>query len=129
MKRFEKRLIVTPDDLDDLQHVNNVRYLEWVQEISREHWKELSEPLWDSSYYWVVRSHHIEYFRAAQLGDALLLTTFVPDVTGPLSRRIVEISRAHGGVLLARCETQWCLIDAVSNRPCRIPEPIQRCFE
>lgn len=129
MKRFEKRLTVAAADLDELQHVNNVRYLDWVQEISREHWLELSEPAWNTSYYWVVRSHHIEYFRPAQLGDELLLTTYVPDVAGPLSHRIVEICKAHGGVLLARCETQWCLVDSTSHRPCRIPGPIQQCFE
>ncbi len=129
MKRFKKQLTVGTNDLDELQHVNNVRYLEWVQEISREHWLELSEPQGNSQYYWVVRSHHIEYLRAAQLGDELVLTTYVPDVTGPLSRRVVEISKTDGGVLLARCETQWCLIDSASNRPCRIPEPIQQCFK
>lgn len=128
MKRFEKQLTVGPEDLDELQHVNNVRYLEWVQQISKEHWQELSNPEWDARYFWVVRSHHMEYFRPALAGDRLLLTTYVPEVTGPLSLRVVEISQAGKDVLIARCQTQWCLVDDTSKRPCRIPEAIRACF-
>ena len=128
MKRYFKHITVEKDDLDALEHVNNVRYLEWVQEISREHWKELSNPDWDARYFWVVRSHHIEYLRSAVAGDTLTLTTFVPEVTGPISRRVVEICQAGSGERVARCETQWCLIDAATKRPARIPEAIRTCF-
>ena len=128
MKRHTRQITVGPEDLDALQHVNNVRYLEWVQEISREHWAELTQPEWEARYFWVVRSHHIEYLRAAVAGDRLILTTFVPEVTGPLSRRVVEICQAGSGVLVARCETQWCLIDQATKRPSRIPGPIRDCF-
>ena len=128
MKRYIKHITVGDQDLDALRHVNNVRYLEWVQDISREHWSELSNPEWDAQYFWVVRSHHIEYRRGAVAGDLLLLTTFVPEVTGPLSRRVVEICLAESGEMVARCETQWCLIDSATKRPSRIPAPIRNCF-
>lgn len=128
MKRFIKEIMVGPADLDELQHVNNIRYLEWVQEISREHWSELSNSDWDSRYFWVVRSHNIVYQRAAVEGDRLSLTTFVPEVSGPISRRVVEICQADSGELVARCETQWCLMDSATKRPSRIPGPIIDCF-
>jgi len=128
LKRYVKNITVRAEDLDALQHVNNVRYLEWVQEVSREHWSELTNPEWDARYFWVVRSHHIEYLRSAVAGDALRLVTFVPEISGPLSRRVVEISQAPSGELVARCETRWCLIDTVTRRPSRIPEAIQACF-
>ncbi len=94
MKRYVKHITVGAADLDALQHVNNVRYLDWVQEISREHWSELTRPEWEARYFWVVRSHHIEYLRAAVAGDHLTLTTYVPKVSGPLSHRVVEICQA-----------------------------------
>ena len=128
MKRFVKHITVSTADLDHLKHVNNVRYLEWVQQISGEHWAQLSRPEWDSRYFWVVRSHHIDYYKEALLGEELELTTFVPELKGPLSRRIVEFRRAGSDQLLVRCETQWCLIDTSTKRPCRIPEPICACF-
>jgi len=128
LKRYVKHITVGAADLDALQHVNNVRYLDWVQEISREHWSELTRPDWEARYFWVVRSHHIEYLRAAVAGDHLTLTTYVPKVSGPLSHRVVEICQAGSGELVARCETQWCLLDQATKRPLRIPGPIRECF-
>ena len=39
MAYHQKSIRVSAQDLDDLQHVNNVRYLEWIQDISKEHWQ------------------------------------------------------------------------------------------
>ncbi|MGC1514312.1 MAG: acyl-CoA thioesterase, partial [Maribacter sp.] len=32
MTGFKKELIVKEEDLDDLNHVNNVRYVQWIQD-------------------------------------------------------------------------------------------------
>lgn len=39
MKTYSEAFDVVPNDLDDLNHVNNIRYVEWIQEISKRHWK------------------------------------------------------------------------------------------
>jgi len=36
--------------------------------------------------------------------------------------------RASDGVLLAKGETEWVFVDAVSGRPCSIPEQIKQAF-
>jgi len=41
MPQYEKTLTVVTEDLDELAHVNNVRYLDWIQDISKEHWNAL----------------------------------------------------------------------------------------
>ena len=38
MTVFEVTHTVISDDLDDLLHVNNVRYVQWVQDIAKAHW-------------------------------------------------------------------------------------------
>ena len=38
MKTYSEAFDVVPNDLDDLNHVNNIRYVEWIQEISKRHW-------------------------------------------------------------------------------------------
>lgn len=128
MKRYTTRRTVEPEDLDALQHVNNVRYLQWVQEVAQAHWESVALPEWNQHYFWVVRSHHIEYFRSALLGDALVVETYVKEARGPFSVRYVEVRMAESGEKVAACTTQWCLLDANTQRPVRIPEAIQACF-
>ncbi len=129
MRIHRKKLSVKPSDLDALNHVNNVRYLEWVQEISGEHWEVLAEAEWKVRYFWVVRSHEIEYLKPAVSGEPLELETFVNSSRGPLSERVVIIRHAVTGITIARCRTQWCLLDRKSESPARIPEGILKCFQ
>jgi len=39
---YEMELKVTKEDLDELQHVNNVRYVQWIQDIAKAHWENVS---------------------------------------------------------------------------------------
>ncbi|MEJ2585488.1 MAG: thioesterase family protein [Robiginitalea sp.] len=129
MKIHKKTITVSPGDLDDLEHVNNIRYLQWVQEISRAHWEELTRPQWDKRYLWVVRSHHITYHQPALQGQTLLLTTYVPEARGPVSRRKVEMVLEGSGIKIAECLTEWVLLDAKSGKPTRIPAEILKAFD
>lgn len=129
MKKYQMDIVVEAEDLDDLNHVNNVRYLEWVQDISREHWNRLSQPEWDRKYIWVVKTHSITYHRPATEGESLRLTTYVPEAKGAISKRVVEIHLKGRETRIADCQTEWCLLDAQSGRPVRIPEEMRLCFE
>ena len=53
MKTLEKEITVSENDLDDLNHVNNVVYIKWVQEIAKNHWKSLVSSEVFKNYYWV----------------------------------------------------------------------------
>ena len=128
MNTFKKSITVTDGDLDDLKHVNNIRYLEWVQEISRAHWEVLSLPQWKGRYLWVVRSHQITYHQPALLGQTVQLTTYVPEARGPISRRKVDMVLENSGSKIAECLTEWVLLDATSGKPTRIPEKIRKVF-
>ena len=129
MKHYEKIIEVTSGDLDDLDHVNNVRYLEWVQDISKEHWEQLSNKDWDSRYIWVVKSHHITYHRPALLGETLRLTTFVPEAKGAISKRKVEMELESGAHRITDCLTEWVLLDSRTGRPVRMPVEMQTVFQ
>jgi acyl-CoA thioesterase FadM len=37
-ERFEQAIAVLPEDIDHFDHVNNVVYVRWVQEVSTSHW-------------------------------------------------------------------------------------------
>ena len=127
MEFYQKRIKVTQNDLDELQHVNNVRYLEWIQDISKEHWMSKAPEIIQKEVVWVVLSHHIAYKKAAFLGEELLIKTHVAQNSGVTSKRIVEISNAERG-LLVQSETEWCLLNASTLKPMRIPERIKQLF-
>jgi acyl-CoA thioester hydrolase len=127
-KTHQYNLQVNKEHLDELDHVNNVQYLHWVQEIAEAHWKSLIEK--DSCFYgiWVVRSHKIDYKRPAKLYDWLTLKTHVASTEGFLSQRIVKIYLKDTTTLVAQCTTQWCYLNAVTLELETIPENIFQLF-
>jgi acyl-CoA thioester hydrolase len=125
-KTFTEELRVAKEHLDNLNHVNNVVYLQWVQDIAGKHWLSSSKEFSLENLVWVARDHHIEYFAPALLNQALSLKTFVEKMDGVTSFRIVEIY--HAEKLLCKCRSRWILVDKTSMRPRRIPQEICQLF-
>ena len=129
MEPFEQRIIVSEAHLDELQHVNNVQYLQWVQDIAGAHWQYLIKNNTEGFGLWVVRSHHIEYKRQAKLGDELRVLTHVELTEGFLSERRVLFYLNDSNTLVAKCSTQWCYLDPNTQKLLRIPAAVQAIFE
>lgn len=128
MVNYEEIFAVAPSDLDELNHVNNIRYIEWIQDISKKHWHHVTTEEQRKSMVWVVRNHNISYHKSAVLGDTININTYIESNKGPISTRIVEIKDNKSGELLAKGVTQWCLLDAVTFRPKRVPEEVKTLF-
>jgi acyl-CoA thioester hydrolase len=128
MQVFEKRITVAESDLDQLNHVNNVRYVQWVQDIAEAHWLTYATKEILETYSWFLVSHTIEYKNQALLGDELILKTFVPKVAGVSTIRHVEITNANTNKLIINSKTKWCLIDSKTQRPTRILPEIAELF-
>ncbi len=129
MQIFESIITVVKNDLDELNHVNNVRYVEWVQEIAKQHWLKKASITTLENYFWVMTNHCIEYKSSALLNDTIKLKTYIKSSEGAISSRIVEITNNNTNQLLAKSETKWCLINKKSNRPVRISEEISALFQ
>ncbi|WP_033962209.1 acyl-CoA thioesterase [Psychroserpens jangbogonensis] len=125
---FEKKITVKTEDLDARNHVNNVTYVQWVQNIAEENWIDNTSTTIRDNYYWVMLSHHIQYKAEAILGDGLLLKTFVTKSEGLRSTRIVEIYNQNTSKLLSSSETIWCLMSHETNKPTRITQEIVELF-
>jgi len=129
MQIFEKTKTVSQNDLDGLNHVNNVRYVQWVQDVAEAHWN-LKAPIEIlEGFFWVMLSHHIQYKGQAFLNDVLILKTFVTKSEGVTSTRMVEIYNKTTGKLLTSSETNWCFMTKESKRPARIPQNIIELFD
>lgn len=122
---FEHRHVVGPDEIDELRHASNVRYLAWIMDAATAHSEAWG---WPSTRYlelgaaWVVRRHELRYVRSALLGDALNVQTWVSDVRKASCLRHYRILRGTEVLLLA--STSWAFVDLARGVPTRIPEPL-----
>ena len=122
---------VAADQIDELDHVNNLVYIKWIQEAAVTHSETLGLGL--SAYLalgqaFVVRRHEVDYLRSALVGEALLVETRVTHLGPASSTRQTEIRRAGTGEPIARARTGWAFIDLGRNRPVRIPDDVRRRF-
>jgi len=125
---FQLSLTVGTQHLDELNHVNNVVYVQWVQDVAEAHWKHSAPSAVQSQYVWVVLRHEVDYKSAARLGDELTLKTWVATMDGVRSDRMVQIIRSGDQKILAEAKTTWCLLHASQQRPARIPDEIKLIF-
>lgn len=128
MRTYTETFTVKQDDLDELNHVNNIRYVEWIQEISKKHWVSATTKIIRKEMVWVVKSHNITYSKPAVLNDVIEVSTHIKGTKGPLSIRVVEIKNNKTGHVLVYACMEWCLLDASTFRPKRVPESIQNLF-
>ncbi len=128
MKNYELLITVSPEDIDELQHVNNVVYLKWVQDVASAHWNSVASDEMKGQYAWVVLKHEIEYFSPAFLHDKITARTRVHHSEGVRSERHVELFNQKTGKLLARAKTTWCLLDAATMKPRRVEQDILGLF-
>ncbi|MDA0793218.1 MAG: thioesterase family protein [Bacteroidetes bacterium] len=129
MKVFTLTTKVLAEHIDNLGHVNNVQYLQWVQDAAFAHWEALIQNQKETLGIWVVRSHSITYKNPAFINDEITLKTYVKQSKGVLSERIVEIYKDTNSCLLARCSTQWCYLNATTHKMEKIPQSILDIFE
>lgn len=122
---FYLPITVAPEDIDELNHVNNIVYLRYVQDAAIGHWKTVPQEI-ASQIIWMARRHEIDYLKQAFLGEKLIAKTWVDDFVGVKSIRHCEIMR--GEDILARSVTHWISLDAQTLRPKRITEEIVKQF-
>ena len=123
---YSHKIRVGESDLDALNHVNNVVYLQWVNDISEKHWNLLADEELRKKYFWVVLRHEIDYLNQAVHGDQIKVVTWVGASKGVRSVRHVEMFIEDGdeNKPLIRASSTWCLIDAKTLRPTRIREDV-----
>ena len=128
-KTFELDIIVQDTHLDDNDHVNNVQYLQWIQDVAKAHWEHEADESWLRDYYWVALSHFVEYKKPAFLHDLLVIKTHIESFKGVKSERFVRVYHKKTDELLCQCVTIWCMLDRKSNKPTRVTQDMERAFE
>jgi acyl-CoA thioester hydrolase len=126
--RFELGRRVEERDLDERAHVNNVVYVQWVQDAAAAHWTRIAPPGALAETAWVALRHEIDYLKPAVLDDEITISTWVGVARGLSFERFTEMHRRADGQLLARARTLWCPVDARTGRPQRVSAAVrERC--
>ncbi len=129
---YELSHAVSPTEIDQVGHVNNLEYVRWLQNAAIAH---SAAQGWDADAYrrlgmgWVVRSHFIEYLSPAFLGDQIVIRTWVATMKRVTSIRRYEIWRQADEKKLASAETNWAFVNFATHAPCRVPSEILNSFE
>ena len=127
-EKFESTIIVPKSAIDDMNHVNNVMYLQWVQDIAKKHWETKTNTQIRDTYVWVVLNHYISYHSPAFEKDELILQTWIDNYHGAKSERHTKIILASSQKVIVTAKTMWCLLHKETLRPIRINQEISTLF-
>lgn len=127
---YARSFTIPREVIDENGHVNNVVYVQWMQDIAVEHYSSIGGVTAQGpGATWVVREHKIEYFVPAFTGEEIEIRTWVENVRRVRSLRKYEFVRKSDGKVLVRGETDWVFVDAKTGRPLPIPEAVSNIFD
>lgn len=122
---FIKPVTVIAEHLDAFNHVNNVTYLKWLEDVGWAH-SNAQGLDWDDfrrlNVGFVVHRHELDYLAATFAGDELLTATWIHENTGRLDMwRRYQIVRVADGKTVMRAASHFVCVDFISGRPKRQP--------
>ncbi|AZA58540.1 acyl-CoA thioesterase [Chryseobacterium shandongense] len=115
---YEKQIKVTEEHIDRNNHVNNVQYVKWVEEIAGEHWDFVKHKTNNPEDIWMLLDHHIQYKKQVYLGELLTIKTYPKTPEGIRQPRKVEFY--CNGNLVVDSLTLWVFIDKETQRIIRL---------
>lgn len=128
MSRFTKTITATPEDIDELGHVNNAVWVRWIQDVAVSHWAAVAAPEHRDAYIWVVTRHEIDYRGNVSAGETVTAETWVPDPPkGARFDRHMRFTDAEGRVKVEAVST-WAMLDRVTGRLVRVRSEIAAPF-
>ena len=122
---YTRSLVALEDVIDENGHVNNVAYVQWMQDIAVEHYAAIGGiDVQGKEATWFVREHRIVYLLPAFVGQEIEIRTWVENIQRVRSLRKYEFVRKADGNLLVRGETDWVFVDAKTGKPLAIPREV-----
>lgn len=125
---FTMAFTAGPEHIDMNGHVNNMVWLQWVQDIATAHWEAVAPPEQQAAYVWFVLRHEIDYRGNIAEGDTVTARTFIPGPPqGARFVRCVDFT-SEAGKAIVQVRSTWAMIDRASGRPLRITQAIAGPF-
>ena len=127
---YSKTFTIPQTAIDENGHVNNVAYVQWMQDIAVENYASIggTSPMQLAGATWVARSHMIEYLLPAFAGEEIEIRTWIENIRRVRSLRKYEFVRKSDGKVLVRGETDWVFVDLKTGSPRAIPDEVSKVF-
>ena len=127
---YSYKFVVPESAVDENGHVNNVMYVQWMQEAAVRHYEAMggTQPTQAIGATWVVRSHLVEYLSPAFAGEGIKVLTWVANLRRVRSLRRYRFIRETNEQLLVCGETDWVFVDAKNGYPRAIPAEVGGLF-
>jgi acyl-CoA thioester hydrolase len=110
--------------IDLMQHVNNVHYLQWLENVAWDHSVALGmrpEDYTRLGQGMVVRRHELDYVAPALQGDRVLLATWIVGLDRLSLHRRYQFVRESDGATLFRGATHFVCVEIASGKVRRMP--------
>lgn len=128
MTPFTQTITASPEDIDELGHVNNAVWVRWIQDVALAHWYAIAPPAHQEAYFWVVTRHEIDYRGNVVAGETVTAETWVADKPkGARFDRLMKFTGTDGKVKV-EARTTWALMDRASGRLLRVTDEIAAPF-
>ncbi|HEX4873479.1 MAG TPA: acyl-CoA thioesterase [Sphingorhabdus sp.] len=121
---FIRDFTASPEDIDELGHVNNAVWVRWIQDMATAHWSATATPEHVDAYIWVVTRHEIDYRGNVALGESVTGRTWIekPPRGATFDRRVEFVNGA--GKVIVSANTTWAMLDRASGRLMRVPAEV-----
>lgn len=118
---FTMTFTAGPEHIDQLGHVNNSVWVQWMEQVSTTHWRSHADPEDVERYVWMVTRHEIDYRGNIREGDTVTARTWIdtPPKGARFDRTIQFIDRQQKSIVTAR--TSWAMLEADTHRLVRVP--------
>jgi len=125
---FTITIKVTSEHLDSVNHVNNVIYVQWMQDIAAMHWDAFASDKLKEEVLWMIKRHEIDYHNQAFLNDELRMETWTGEHTNVTWKRHYEITRLVDNKKIITAASVWIPLDRKTQRPRRIDDELIMMF-
>ena len=125
---FKITFKVEQQHLDDVNHVNNVIYVQWMENIARQHWNTYASEEMQLQVLWMIKRHEIDYITQAFLDNELEMHTWTGDYTNVTWKRHYEITRIADSKKIISAASIWIPLDRKTQRPRRIDDAMLLMF-
>ncbi|ENX21956.1 hypothetical protein F892_01194 [Acinetobacter vivianii] len=129
---FDLKIQVQPEHIDVLGHVNNVMYIQWMQDVAAAHIETLGLGLaqyLELKHAMVAVEHHVQYRKAALEGEEVILRTWLDDINALYSFRQYAFYRPKDHSVLFVGNTKWACIEIETGRPKRMSPSFTQAYQ
>lgn len=127
--KFTKTFEAEPVHIDELGHVNNSVWVQWIQDMATAHWEHAADSAHQEAFFWVVIRHEIDYRGNIAEGESAFGTTWIDGPPkGAKSIRAVEFTDVAGKPLVS-ARTTWAMLDRATGRLARVRPEVLEPFQ